>query len=48
MAFVKLEYKPPPHVNDSSRVEKTNEGSAAEMRADLQRVNKVAITTVQE
>ncbi len=33
-------------VNNSSRLEKTNEESAAEMRADLQHVNKVAITTV--
>ncbi len=46
MAFVVLEFKPPLQQTTAMKMEKTYEGRAAELRADLQYVNKVAITTV--
>ncbi len=40
MAFVDLEYKLPSQGTTATRVEKMYEESAAELRADLQRVDK--------
>lgn len=45
MVFVEPEFKPPSRGTTATRVEKMYEEKAAELRADLQRVDKVALTT---
>ncbi len=44
MVFVEVEYEPPSR-QTTKRVERMNKGSVAELRTDLQRVDKVAVTT---